>query len=1125
VEWYHNTVLVDNQSPGPGGGSLVFRITSGSAAVRNNIFINNSVQSGNGTNYVYSRVGGTFVTSNNDLFVDTTLANRFIGTEGGFDYRTLTQWQASAPGRDVQSIYELPHFVNAVGLPYDLHINPQFTTRLESGGAILSAVTTDIDGDPRYPNPGYPQNPLFPATAPDMGADEFAGIPLDLTSPTITYTLLGNTTSASNRTFSGVAIVDPSGINVASGTKPRLYYKKSTNANTFVGNTASANGWKYVEATGLSSPFSFTIDNSLLFPNGIVSVGDIIQYFVVAQDLISPPNVAINSGTFAASPSSVALTSSAFPIGGSINSYLITSNTFSGSYNVGSGQAFTSFTGPGGFFAALNGGVVTGNTAANITSDISETGANPLNALSEEGGSGFFLTIRPFGGLRTLSGSKDGALIDFNGADRITIDGNISGVTSLQFRNRSAGANASTIALRGDATGNTITRCIIEGAGTGNTTGTVLFGSGMVGNRSNTISGNEIRDRSDSAGVPSTAIYSASTLNSSNTIANNNIYNWTANGISLASSGAGNGWTLSANSLYQTSSRTTQLRGISIESGSRHTVSGNSIGGSAPDRSGSPLATIFGLGGTPSFEGIFLSVGSDSATRVSGNVIANVSCPNFTAGEMSGININSGFVNVIGNTIGGAVNPWDTVNTRTDVPGAIRNTGGTFVSIDSNVVGNIRTRDSLLYGISAGSNKSTSVSRNLIRDLATSSTVGLLSGVFVSGPSVTAERNTVFNLQNTSTGIAPTITVAGIYLSGGTSIQPLNLIRGNQVYALNATGTGLGLNSPRLWGLYVASGNPVVAYNNMIALGNGVVGDPRIIGVEDAGNASNKWYYNSVSITGQQAIAGTNGTSAFSRTSTARDTLRDNILSNTRTRGSRTHVAIANENATNWNAGSSNYNLFYSSNADSVTRWLNVGYSLAGWRTNSSGDAQALFGDPMFVSATDLHIRTNVPSPANNTGTPIPSITVDFDGDTRSPSNPDIGADEFNGPASVGERKGEVPLMFRLDQNYPNPFNPTTTIRYSLPSQSINSAQGRVGVGSYVTLKVYDVLGREVATLVDGVEEPAFPNQPDIVLAGAEGGRGYKSVRWNASGFASGVYFFRLIAGEYLLQRKMLLLR
>jgi hypothetical protein len=80
--------------------------------------------------------------------------------------------------------------------------------------------------------------------------------------------------------------------------------------------------------------------------------------------------------------------------------------------------------------------------------------------------------------------------------------------------------------------------------------------------------------------------------------------------------------------------------------------------------------------------------------------------------------------------------------------------------------------------------------------------------------------------------------------------------------------------------------------------------------------------------------------------------------------------------------------------------------------------------------------------------------------------------------------------------NYPNPFNPTTTIRYDLP------------VDARVSLKIYDILGREIMTLVDG-----------FVAAG------YHHVELDASKLASGVYFYRLTAGSFTAVRKMLLLQ
>ncbi|MEK9137206.1 MAG: T9SS type A sorting domain-containing protein, partial [Bacteroidota bacterium] len=113
-----------------------------------------------------------------------------------------------------------------------------------------------------------------------------------------------------------------------------------------------------------------------------------------------------------------------------------------------------------------------------------------------------------------------------------------------------------------------------------------------------------------------------------------------------------------------------------------------------------------------------------------------------------------------------------------------------------------------------------------------------------------------------------------------------------------------------------------------------------------------------------------------------------------------------------------------------------------------------------------------------------------------------------NQATNVDPPLAALPHDYRLDQNYPNPFNPSTTIRYSLPSQSINSSQGRVGVGSHVTLKVFDMLGREVATLVNEIKQP-----------------GTYTVRFDASNVASGMYFYQLKAGSFVAVKKLMLVR
>lgn len=96
----------------------------------------------------------------------------------------------------------------------------------------------------------------------------------------------------------------------------------------------------------------------------------------------------------------------------------------------------------------------------------------------------------------------------------------------------------------------------------------------------------------------------------------------------------------------------------------------------------------------------------------------------------------------------------------------------------------------------------------------------------------------------------------------------------------------------------------------------------------------------------------------------------------------------------------------------------------------------------------------------------------------------------------IRDNQGGVPLRFSLEQNYPNPFNPSTTIRYQLPANN------------RVTLKIYDILGREVRTLVDGREAA-----------------GTHSVTFDAADLPSGVYFYRIEAGSYQKTKKLVLLK
>jgi len=99
-------------------------------------------------------------------------------------------------------------------------------------------------------------------------------------------------------------------------------------------------------------------------------------------------------------------------------------------------------------------------------------------------------------------------------------------------------------------------------------------------------------------------------------------------------------------------------------------------------------------------------------------------------------------------------------------------------------------------------------------------------------------------------------------------------------------------------------------------------------------------------------------------------------------------------------------------------------------------------------------------------------------------------------PVSVEDEKNIIVDEFQLFQNYPNPFNPSTSIQYAVSSRQ------------FVRLKVYDVLGTEIAVLVNE-EKPA----------------GTYKVEWDASRFSSGVYFYQLRAGSFIQTKKMILVR
>lgn len=488
---YYNTIYLNNPTSGAGFGSsglfhtISTTSTTASLNLRNNIIVNTSVQNGAGLTVAYRRRGGAAsnlanyaaTSNNNDFYAGTPGAANLIYSDGTSSAQTITAYKngvftaGTIAPRDSASFSENPSFLSTTGSSANfLHINPATPSQIESGAVNISGITDDFDAQIRQGNAGYSGT----GTAPDVGADEFNGTALDLTAPAITYTAFTNTTLTTNRTLS-VTITDATG--VATGSLgPRIYFKKSTDPNFTL---ASSTQCTMTGGTAQNGTYNCLIDYSLV-GGGSVSIGNIIQYFVVAQDTATTPNIGANpSAGFAATDVNNVTSPPTTP-----NSYTIVA-AFPSSPTVGTGGTYTSLTNTGGLFEAMNAGIFTGNTDITITSNLTgETGSVALNQLNEEGpGAGTFtVTIKP-DAVRSITGTGTGGiLIKLNGADRVTIDGSTSGGTdrslTLSNPNTANGTGTLFIASLGTgagATNDTIKNCIIK-AGSIGTTANFTFG-------------------------------------------------------------------------------------------------------------------------------------------------------------------------------------------------------------------------------------------------------------------------------------------------------------------------------------------------------------------------------------------------------------------------------------------------------------------------------------------------------------------------------------------------------------------------------------------------------------------------------------------------------------------------
>ncbi|MBI5402234.1 MAG: right-handed parallel beta-helix repeat-containing protein [Ignavibacteriae bacterium] len=983
---YYNSISMTGTSSRGTTGTYAHCLMNYSAAttnmdLRNNVFYN-AVQPLSGSytmnNYcVFTTATSTFTSINyNDYYTVGTN----LGVYNGTTCANLAAWQ-TATTQDANSISSDPLFTSTSDL------RPALNSPLLLVGTPIATVTEDYLGVTRS------------LTTPAIGAYEYG---VDAAGPTISYTVLTNTTSTSNRTLSGFAtITDFSGINTTSGTSPRIYYKKLTDANTFAGNTAFDNGWKWSEATNAVSPFDFTIDYSIIY-GGSVALNDYIQYFIVAQDLFTTPNVSINSGTFAAAPTSVNLTSAAFPLTGTINQYKIVGGPLAGgTYTVGL-SAFNKVTGKNLYYEKMT---------RNVSNEKSEKQNNGKKEKTSD-------TKKQNNITKDVKSDKTKTdLTDNNGSIKprpLSEEMTVNSISEDASDNRSANTTEEYYVLMENGkpyTGDK--KVIFDSDGINNATkkNELDAPNGVYSTITEAMS--DLSDRGISGAVTFLlvdATYLAETypfiINSVGGVsATNTITIKPSTGISPVISGSSSSAPIFKiyNTNYVTidgSNNGTTTRDMTIENTSVTTPQVIWIGSAGT----TPITNV-----TVKNCNIKNGINSSSAVVISDGAASG------TAGYFNNITIQNNsikqaYIGLYCITVVAAGNGSGMVITGNDLNSsgadAVRLVGIYLQGIDgstitnNNIGNNANTVDaSNITGIwLATSAWNSTISGNTITTI--SGTAGGPRGIYLSGgvanSNITISGNNINNLSTASTG-----TVMGIAVTSTTS--GVNISK-NIIYNLSNSNAS-GYNA---WGIYLASTLTAAAVNvtnnviyNVYGYGWASQTTDNGYGINIASGGGYNIYYNSISLATEQTLAtGVPACLMISSTVTTAGSLdiRNNIFQTTQTIGTNRYAICCN--AANTVFSNMNYNNYY-------TTGPNLGYigatdraTLTNWRTGSAQDLFSISGNSGFTSSTNLQ-----PDAANancwtvNGGAyPIAAVTDDYLG---NPRNTSVG----QGPEDIGAYK------------------------------------------------------------------------------------------------------------------------